>query len=136
MKIKSETDILHERIIFLKSQQTIELKLLKEQLHQTLAELKPINLLKNTIKDVPSSDVKNILIDNAIGLTTGFLSKKILIGSTKNPLKNLFGTIIQYTVGNIISKHPGFVKSAGKNIIDRILKHKPEVTQVFPDEAL
>ena len=132
MKKKNETESLNETIILLRNKQSEELKLVKEQFHIIYESLKPINLIKDTVHEITSSpDLKNNLVNNIIGLTTGFLSKKILVGATHNPIKKLFGTLLQFTVANIVSKHSEGIKSVGENIVERILKFRKESKHGF-----
>ena len=105
MKNSTEVDELRSKIALLKQQQETDLILLKEQFNETIESLKPINLLKNTFKDVVSSpDLKTTIVKNAIGLATGYLSKKVLIGSSHNPIKKILGTVIEFVVANVVAK--------------------------------
>jgi len=74
---------LKNAIQLLEVEQADKGQLLKEQLFLTYESLKPVNLLRSTVNDIASS---TYLIDNilgaAIGLVSGFLSKKIFIGAS------------------------------------------------------
>ena len=123
MKTVSETDALNEAIIKLKHKRVYELELLKEQFHTTYESLKPINLIKNTFSEVSSSpEVKKNILDNVIGLGTGFISKKLLIGNSRNPFKRIIGTILEFAVASVVSKHADGIKSTSQNILHRFLK--------------
>lgn len=50
MTNKDQTQVLNETILYMQNKQATELYLLKEQFHITLESLKPINLLKSTVK--------------------------------------------------------------------------------------
>ena len=93
-KITSATG-LKNAILSLETDQAIQGQLLKEQFHFAYESIKPVNLIKSTLKDVASSPY---LIDNilgtAIGLATGYLSKKIFIGSSGNLFRKLLGSSI------------------------------------------
>jgi hypothetical protein len=119
MKVLNKTDALNEAITILKRKQEIELKALTEQFSKTYESLKPINLVKNTIQQVTnSSDVKSNLVDNLIGLSTGFLSKKLLFGNSTNPIKKVAGTLLQFAITNVVSKHSNPIK----NMVASLLK--------------
>ena len=136
MKKKNETDALNETIVLLQDKQTQELKLLKEQFHLTYESLKPINLIKNAFHEVTSSpDLKNKLLNNVIGLTTGYLSKKVLIGTSNNPIKKILGTLLQFSVANVVSKHSDNIKSVGGNILNRIFKHSRVTKEEFHSDG-
>ncbi len=128
--MKNETDALNELIILLQEKRAAELLLFKEQLHTTYESLKPINLVKNTFHEMTSStEIKNEIISNAIGIGTGFISKKLLIGSSHNPIKRVVGTLLQFAVANLVSKHSEGIKSVGSNLIQRLLKSGQEPKQ-------
>ena len=76
-------------------------------------------------------EVKTNLFNNAIGLTTGYISKLVLFGASRNPIKKLIGTILQFAVTNIASKHGQEIKLAGENILHRILKLKNNTKKEF-----
>ena len=125
MKNRTETDNLNEQILLLEQKQSIELKALKDQFHVTYESLKPINILKNAFTEVATSPtIKNNLLNNAIGMTTGYLSKKVLIGSTHNPLKNIFGTLLQFAIGNVVTKHSDQLVASGGSILLNFLKNR------------
>jgi hypothetical protein len=104
MKNSTEVDELKNKIALLYLQQERDLLLLKEQFCNTCENLKPINLIKNTFKEVVASpSIKNTLVKNAIGLATGYLSKKLLIGSSHNPIKKVLGTVLEFVVANVVA---------------------------------
>jgi hypothetical protein len=130
MKKKNETDTLSETIILLQNKQAQELKSLKEQFHLTYESFKPLNLIKSTIHEVTSSpEIKNTILSNTIGITTGYLTKKVFFGASHSPVKRLFGTLLQFALANIISKHTDDIKSTGENLLYRFLKHRKESKQ-------
>jgi len=105
MKQINETDTLNETIVLLKYKQAQELIILQEQFQLTYDSLKPINLIKNAFSEMTHSpDIKGNLINNVIGLSTGYLSKRILLGSTHNPIKRILGSVLQYVVANVVTK--------------------------------
>jgi hypothetical protein len=115
---------LKNAILLLEDDQAMQGQLLKEQFQFTYERFKPVNLIKSTIKDLASSPY---LIDNilatAIGLATGFLSKKIFVGSSGNLFRKLLGYFLQAGVTNTVSKHPEAIKSFGQ-LIFQYLFHR------------
>ena len=127
MKIKNETDSLNEAIILLEGKRAKELELLKELFNSGYESLKPINLIKSTFKEVSSSpEIKNNIFGYAIGITAGFLSRKLWVGSSHSPVKRVFGTILQFAIANVVSKHSDRIKSTGDNLLQRFLKNRRE----------
>ncbi len=98
---------------------------LSKQLLDTLDSLKPVNLLKETLKELtPSSLLKGNFADTALGMTTGFIAKKALTVGSKNPLLRLLGIVLEVGVANFVSRHPDGVKSFGERIVKNIFKRK------------
>ena len=127
-KITSTAD-LRKSILVLEIKQANEGQLLKEQFKTTIENLKPVNLIKNTVTELATApDFKGSLLDTAIGLATGYLSKKIIVGNTHNPIKKLFGVILQIGVTNIVSKNADGVKSTGMHLINNIFRKKDAQT--------
>jgi hypothetical protein len=105
MKKKNNIITLRYTIEKLKEKQAQEIYQLKTQFEKTYEGIKPINLIKNTISEVATSvDLRNGILNNAIGLATGYVSKKILLGSTHNPFKKILGTLIEFGIANFIAK--------------------------------
>ncbi len=106
---------LAEAIRNLEAQRTLELDILKKYTELTLHELNPVNIVKEKIHDglsnigetVSSTAFKTGLLKTGIGLATGFLTKKILVGPNAGILKRLLGTAVQAAVsGFVIKKLP------------------------------
>ncbi len=121
--MKNQTDTLQEAILLLEAEHALQLVMLKEQLHTVHDSLKPVNLLKGAFQKVTASpEIKTNLLDNAIGIGAGLLSKKLLVGSTHNPIKKLLGVFIEFAVAKVVAKHTGGIKTAGANLAQRLLK--------------
>lgn len=121
MKAETATAILKREINFLKQKRSDEYKDLKEQLYVTFESLKPINLLKNTFKDVTKSpDIQSGLWRTAIGMFSGFFLKKIVFRSSINPIKILAGVAFQAWTTNLASKNAGKIKHAGVSIFEML----------------
>lgn len=124
--MKNEREELNFAIIALQEKSAIELSLLKEQLQTTYESLNIIDLIKSTFEEVSSSKLTNNILGNAIGVGTGALAKKLLIGNSNDPTKNLFGTMVQFTITNVVTKYAGGIKSLGENLLYWCLKRRKE----------
>lgn len=129
MQNRSSTAVLNDTIQLLEVEQEIELGLLKEKFQLTYESLKPANLLKSAIQDVVLSPY---LIDNiigaAVGLATGYLSKKIVVGTSGNIIRKFFGFLMQLGVTNTVAQHPDSIKSIGQFIYQHFLRNKKDKT--------
>jgi hypothetical protein len=112
---------LKETIRALENKKVSEWAALKEEFLITAENLKPINILKKTLKKAVSApELKDNIINTAIGLTTGFVAKKTLIGKTYNPLKKMLGVVLEMTVANKIAKHADKIKAFGNIVLNRV----------------
>jgi len=99
--------------------------LLKEELYTTYENLKPINLIKNTIKDVITApDLKANVANTVIGLATGFVAKKAFVGGSHNPLTKLFGIILETFVANKAASNADKIKSTVMHLANTIFNKK------------
>ena len=106
MKKINQTEILKETILLMKMKQAEELVQLKDQYHYTIESLKPLNLIKNAFGLMATSpEIKGNILSNIIGISTGYLTKKVLLGSTHNPIKRILGTLLQFVITNVVTKH-------------------------------
>ena len=119
------TKELRESIQLLEVEQNLNRCLLKQQFYITYESFKPVNLLKNTLNEVISSPnlIDNVL-NTLVGLSTGYLSRKIVVGASGNVFRKLMGSILQFGVTNIIAQHPDTIKSVGQFIVERVFRKK------------
>lgn len=116
--IKDDRSLAHA-IRTMENDRKSELDLLKRHFDYTIESLNPINIIKerfsNTVSSfsdtVSSPGFKGKVLKFAIGLASGFLTRKLVMGSSGGIIKNLLGTALQATVsGFIIKKMPDTTK--------------------------
>lgn len=114
---------LRKRIEILENQQEQKALSLKDHFNQTYEIIKPGNILKNVFKLVTSSFSldKNILV-TLTGIGAGYLSKKIVIGTSHNPIKKILGNMVLVGITNTVAEHPEKVKTAGRVVLRLIGK--------------
>ena len=123
MRNKNETDSLNELILVMEKKHANDLELFKEQFHVVYNSLRPVNLIKGVFQDVTaSSEIKNNLVNNAMGLGAGFLLKKILLGNSHHPVKRVLGILLQFGVTNLVSKKFPNIKSIGGSLVKSLFK--------------
>lgn len=109
-KIQNKEELM-AAILLLEKKQSDEWSKLKVERLAASENLKPLSILKNTLKDVELLPaLKNRLISGAVGLAAGYLSKNLLIGSTHNPIKKLLGAILETEVSSSIINEPAKVQ--------------------------
>ena len=125
MKNRNETETLNQLILAEETRYAYDLAQLKNQFHIAYESVKPINLIKNLFHEVTASpEIKNDLVSSVIGFGTGFLSKKLLLGSSHKPIKKIFGTLFEFAIANVASKHTAGIKLISENLWNYFLKKK------------
>jgi hypothetical protein len=125
MQKKDSAEELKNNIRLVQVTQSENRVLLKEQLLLTYDSIKPSSLIRSTLKEVTSSPfLVGNLAGTVIGLTTGYLSNKVVIGSSASLLRKLFGRILQFGVTRIISKNSGVIELYGKSIFKHLFSKR------------
>lgn len=103
--IHNDSD-LKKAIQQLESKKKLEEVLLKDHFHDTIESFKPANILKNTVSEVAASPTfKHNLLNVALGLGAGYLSKKIVVGRNSGILVRTLGTALQFGVTSLLAKN-------------------------------
>ena len=130
MKNRNETDALNELIIAEELKYAHDLRQLKDQFDAAYESVKPINLVKNLFHEVTASpEIKNDLVSNAIGLGTGFLTKTLLLGFPVLSIKKVLGTVFEFAVATVVSKHSDKIKLVGGNLFNHFFKKKENLNK-------
>ncbi len=117
MKNKSEIEALRETIALLEVRQKQELIDLKAQFVLTKDSFKSMNLIKNTLQEISTSpDLRNIILNNTIAVSAGYLSKRILVGSSHNIFKKVAGTFVEFAVASLMVNQAGKMVKVGKKL--------------------
>ena len=101
--------------------------ILKEHFYVVYDSLRPINIIKATLKDLvsfSSSSISGNLSATALGEAGGFLLKKLFIGNSGNIFRKLFGTMLQLGVTNIASKKSYVIISVVQSVLQRLFRKK------------
>jgi hypothetical protein len=121
----TSADRLKNAIQLLEVEQAEKLQLLKEQSRLTVEILRPANLIKSAVKDIVSSPhLLNNMLDTGVGLATGFLSRKLFIGTSANIFRKLFGSVLQLGVTSVATQNSDFIKSFGRFVFQRVFIRK------------
>ena len=103
---------LSNRIMELEKRQVLQLHSLKYSISELSDNLKPSKMIKNTVRELNAdSEFKSDLLSTLVGITSGFITKKIIVGNTHNPLKEIAGTLIEVVVAKWVSNDSNIVKS-------------------------
>lgn len=125
MKTRSNSDSLKESILVLERKQELELASIKEQLYVTYESVKPVNIIKNSLKEIISSPgLKGSILNNIVGLASGYFSRKLLLGNSHNPIKKVLGAFLQFAVTNVVTNHSEGIDSLRSKISNLITDYK------------
>jgi hypothetical protein len=117
----SKAQTLKKSIEVIRQKQLEQGKLLQEQFSVVYESLKPYNVLRNAIREIVTpSELKGNLIESATGLLSGYLSRKLLVRSSRNPLLRLAGIIVQYGVTKFVVNNSATTKDVIARFFDRI----------------
>ena len=125
---------LKESICLVKIRQIEEGKILKEQFKITYESLKPVNLIKNSMKDLVSSvEIKSSIFETLISIVSGYLTQKFIVTSKSNVFIKTLGMLMQFGVTNLISKNSEDVRVFFSNLIERFISpsKEKEITETY-----
>ena len=123
---------LKSSILVLEQRQIAEGKLLRDQFTVTFESLKPVNVLRKVINDLTHpSDLKDDVLQTATSLISGYLSRKLLVRSSKNPILRLAGLFVQYGVTSFVAMNSSAIKSMGLRFINKLADSSREKKSKF-----
>ena len=100
--ITSKQDL--EKVILLIENEVEEQQdLLTDQIRLVYKSFMPVNVIKDVFnEDVISKELRSNIFIAAIGISTGYFTKKIFFRKNVTPLKSFFGNLLQYGIANLI----------------------------------
>jgi len=98
-------DRLEQMILETKAQQKQDWIAIKDEVAEIKHNLKPLNLIRNTVEEINEAvGVKSHLAQAAISIGIGYLAKRLVVGKSDSAFKNIFGSVIQLIITNLVSK--------------------------------
>lgn len=123
-KINS-TASLKAAIAQLTEQRALQGAELTEQVKITYESLNLLTMIKNSVLGFAEKPLD--MVGPVISLASGYLSKKIMVGGTHNPLKKLGGILLQVGVSSFVSKNTGHIRHAALNFLKKLFPAKDPV---------
>lgn len=108
----------------LEVEQDINGQLLKEHFFIVYESFKPLNLLKSTLKDISSKPLIGNILGTVLGMASGYATNKIVVSSSVNIFRKLFGSVLQLGVLNAVTQHSDAIRSIGQYIFQYIFHKK------------
>lgn len=104
---------------------------LEEDFFIVIESLKPANLIRNAMGNIATTpNLVDNIIGGALGLVSGYLTKKLAIGGSGNIIKKLLGTILQFGVTSVVAQHPRTITAIGQFLLQKIIRKKERNTQI------
>lgn len=98
-------DSLDQKIQLLENRQDAEWCAIKDEIDDIKENLKPLNLIRNTVEEINETvGFKSHLAQSAISIGIGYLAKRFVVGKSHSKVKNVFGSLLQLVVTNLVSK--------------------------------
>ena len=95
---------------------------MQEAFHEVTQSLKPANLVKNGMRSVLGGEGKTDILNALIGIGSGMLGRKLLIGRSSGIVKKTLGKVVQWGMAGIISRNAEKIKEKAGEIIDKVFK--------------
>jgi hypothetical protein len=64
-----------------------------------------------------------------MGLATGYLSKKMFLGTSGNKIKRLIGAILQFGITNVVAQNSDSVKLFGRSLLQHFFRKREMNTE-------
>ncbi len=117
---RSTLEQLRQQISMLEKKQSFELQQMHDAFKEAYENLKLRDLVKEGVDVVvDKTEIKDKVINNTVGAATGFLAKRILLGSKLGPVGGLLGLALQLGVSSVVSNNMDNIKAFGKKLINR-----------------
>jgi len=123
-KITSAAE-LRNAIRLLEQQRSHQEISLQDHWNEVTESIRPVNIIKRTFQDIlPSDSSKSSLLGSALGLGTGFLTKKLFFGKSPGFMKKLLGSALQWGITALVAKNADKIKSGGTSLFRKIVPGK------------
>lgn len=121
---------LKDAIQKLESDKVVQVYLLRQEFEHAYESINPLSLIRDNLEDSPSSKfLGNNMISTSVGLATGFLIKKWIIGKSNNPVRAILGSAVQIGAINLMARYQSAIEIVGRTLLQLFL-HKDKKTDV------
>jgi|GEM_PF-2744056 len=121
-QIKNDFD-LQQAILELERQKTDDGQALRDQWDHTKKNLNPMTLVKDGVKELFSApDVKTGVVKGLLGLASGFVTRKLVVGKSDSMARKVMGTLAQTGVTSLAFKRSDAIQEKGASLLSGLLK--------------
>ncbi len=118
---------LKDAILKLESDRVVQGFLIKQEVEHAYNSINPLTMIKENLEESSSNLLGNNVISTSVGLATGFLLKKWIIGKSDNQFRTILGSAAQIGVINVIAHYRTTVEVVGRTLLQLFL-HKDKKT--------
>jgi hypothetical protein len=93
---------------------------IRRQVDDLVDRIRPANLVRSVLRSVAQHTDGSQLFNAAIGILSGYLSRRLLFRS-RGPLSRLLGSAFQVTMTNVMTRKAGAIRLGGVHLLQRIL---------------
>lgn len=123
----SAAESLKESIRMLEFRQMEERDNFKKHFSLTYQSLNPINLLKNTLRDLGgSTELKNSFYETILPILTGFLTQRMMVRSKAGTFMKIIGAVLQYGLTSFVTKNSENIRLIVSSLIDKLVNPDTE----------
>lgn len=122
MEVLTTYDELVRKIESVQLRRDQEKDALQAEFTEFKESLKPVNIIRGFFQELKSSDVKADILKGAMGLATGFLTNKLLLGRLGGPLKTAMSAVIPGLFTSLAVKTPDTLKEKGLSMLYNFLQ--------------
>lgn len=105
----------------LESDKVVQAFLIKQEFEHLYESVNPLNMLKED--PTASHMLGNTMISTSVGLATGYLIKKWIIGKSDNPIRAMVGSAVQIGAINLMARYQGTIELVGRTLL-QVFLHK------------
>ncbi len=97
--------------------------ILRNHFNGLIESMKPVNLLKSTVKDIAESPgIATAAIGTSLAIGAGVMSKKMIIGSSTNIFKRMLGGLVEFMVAKGIANNSEALADKGIALLKKLAK--------------
>ena len=112
---------LKARISLLQAQALEERLALKQEITEIINNINPIKLITHGLKEIiTSEEMKEGLFSLTMGMSAGYIAKKIVVGNSENAIQHIAGNVVGMVVSKNVAMHSDQIRSAGMLILKGI----------------
>jgi hypothetical protein len=125
MTYSNSTFDLQERISALQLQAMKERLDLKDEVQKILANIHPVKLITHGLKEIITSpEVKEGLFSLTMGMSAGYIAKKIVVGKSESMIQTVAGNVVGMVVSKNVALYSDQIRSAGVLLLKGIFSSR------------